>query len=338
MERLRFIVNCFTRLRYCTPQGDLDLTSKGAPGTQPAGLLPWFDGSGARQLPSCTSSSATGPPWARSRAKTSIRWIPAVSGVEGLSALRLDGDDSGSWYCVDCPGAQRPAATEAQYFRICPWPTSTPIMNLRLDGKWALVCGASQGIGAAAARALAELGADVTLVARSKTSLRRPSSSSPPAAASGMAISLPISTSRRRSRQHLDQWLKNHPQAHILVNNTGGPPGGPRMLPSRRITRQPSTASALWTRYWCRRCCPACSRSGYGRIINVISTSVKEPIKGLGVSNTVRWAVASWAKTLAGELGPSASPSTTCCRASPAPTAHRQPVQGTRRERTPLRG
>jgi 3-oxoacyl-[acyl-carrier protein] reductase len=101
----------------------------------------------------------------------------------------------------------------------------------------------------------------------------------------------------------LEAWLKRTPKVHILVNNTGGPPGGPAN------TARPEEFLAAFNRHLIggqtvvQAVLPAMRGAGYGRIINVISTSVKEPIKGLGVSNTVRGAVASWAKTLAGELG-----------------------------------
>ncbi len=109
IERLRFIVNCFTRLRYCTPEGELDLTSKGAPGTQPRGLLPWFTvpGRASAELHILFGH------WSALGEVKGHNVYPLDSGcVWGgkLSALRLDGDDSGSWYCVDCPGARRPAA------------------------------------------------------------------------------------------------------------------------------------------------------------------------------------------------------------------------------------
>jgi len=109
MERLRFIVNCFTRMRYCNPDGDLDLKAKGAPGTQPPGFMPWFE------IPDRQS---------RELHILFGHWS-TVGDIQGqnvhaldtgcvwggrLTALRLDGDDSGSWYCVDCPGAQRPGA------------------------------------------------------------------------------------------------------------------------------------------------------------------------------------------------------------------------------------
>jgi bis(5'-nucleosyl)-tetraphosphatase (symmetrical) len=109
MERLRFIVNCFTRLRYCSPDGELDLMSKGPPGTQPKGYLPWFmvPGRASAELHILFGHWST-----LGEAKGHNAYPLDTGCVWGgkLSALRLDGDDSGSWYCVDCPGARRPEA------------------------------------------------------------------------------------------------------------------------------------------------------------------------------------------------------------------------------------
>ncbi|MDE2235385.1 MAG: symmetrical bis(5'-nucleosyl)-tetraphosphatase [Gammaproteobacteria bacterium] len=109
MPRLRFIVNCFTRLRYVSAAGDLDLESKGAPGTQPQGYLPWF------LVPDRASANLhiLFGHWSTLGEVRGHNVYPLDTGcVWGgkLSALRLDGDDSGSWYCVDCPGARRPEA------------------------------------------------------------------------------------------------------------------------------------------------------------------------------------------------------------------------------------
>ena len=107
MERLRFIVNCFTRLRYANMDGDLDLSSKGAPGTQPAGFMPWYE------VPNRASANLhiLFGHWSTVGEVKGHNVYPLDTGcVWGgrLSALRLDGDGSGGWYCVDCPGAQRP--------------------------------------------------------------------------------------------------------------------------------------------------------------------------------------------------------------------------------------
>ncbi|MGH8362321.1 MAG: symmetrical bis(5'-nucleosyl)-tetraphosphatase [Gammaproteobacteria bacterium] len=109
MERLRFIVNCFSRLRYVSADGDLDLTSKGAPGTQPTGFMPWFEAPGRM---SAEQHIVFGH-WSTVGEVKGHNVYPLDTGcVWGgrLSALRLDGGDSGGWYCVDCPGAQRPGA------------------------------------------------------------------------------------------------------------------------------------------------------------------------------------------------------------------------------------
>ena len=94
-------------------------------------------------------------------------------------------------------------------------------------------------------------------------------------------------------------------EVHILVNNTGGPPGGPVFSAEPQEFTQALSNHVLCNQVLTQAVAPGMSRAGYGRIINIISTSVKQPIKGLGVSNTIRAAVANWAKTLAEELGPS---------------------------------
>lgn len=161
-----------------------------------------------------------------------------------------------------------------------------------LSGKAALVCGGSQGIGLAAARALAAKGAAVTVVARSE----------PPADA-GFAFLRADLEKIETLIPALEQQLKTPPGFHILVNNSGGPPPGPVVdaTPDQFLAafRQQLLASHLLMQW----VLPAMRASRYGRIVNVISTSVREPIEGLGVSNTIRGAMASWAKTLSREVG-----------------------------------
>lgn len=106
-ERLRFIVNCFTRLRYCNAEGELELKTKSAPGSQPKGFLPWFEVPGRR---SAKLHILFGH-WSTLGVVRGHNVHALDTGcVWGgkLTALRLDGDDSGRWYAVDCPGAQRP--------------------------------------------------------------------------------------------------------------------------------------------------------------------------------------------------------------------------------------
>lgn len=109
MDRLRFIVNCFTRLRYCDGEGKLDLKAKGAPGSQAQGLMPWFEVPGRRSA----ELHVLFGHWS-TLGEIRDRNVHALDTgcVWGgrLTALRLDGDDSGGWYSVDCPVAQRPGS------------------------------------------------------------------------------------------------------------------------------------------------------------------------------------------------------------------------------------
>ena len=164
--------------------------------------------------------------------------------------------------------------------------------NNDLLGKAALVCGGSQGIGLAAARALAARGASVTVVARSE----------PPAEDKFTFLRADLEKIEGLIPA-LEAQLKAPPAFHILVNNSGGPPPGPVLDATVEqflaAFRQQLLASHLLTQW----VLPAMKAAGYGRIVNVISTSVREPIEGLGVSNTIRGAMASWSKTLSREVG-----------------------------------
>jgi len=175
-------------------------------------------------------------------------------------------------------------------------------MDLDLTGKHALVCGGSQGIGLATAQALAELGADVTLLARREEKLRalatqlpRPQSGQ----AHGWITADAADTDALRSQ--VEALVAGRP-VHILVNNSGGPPPGPVHGTDVAAFEAAYRQHLLANHVLAEAVIPGMERDGWGRIVNVISTSVKEPIAGLGVSNTTRWAVASWAKTLASEL------------------------------------
>ncbi len=173
-----------------------------------------------------------------------------------------------------------------------------------LNGKTAIVCGSSQGIGRACAQVMAEMGASLVLVARDAAKLQ---------AATAQLSRSPGQTHRHVVADFADvQLLQNaiagflgeHPTVHILVNNTGGPPGGTAIAATLDQFRQAFNNHLLCNQVLVQAVVPIMRQLGYGRIINVISTSVKQPIAGLGVSNTIRAAVANWAKTLASELGP----------------------------------
>lgn len=175
-------------------------------------------------------------------------------------------------------------------------------MNLDLTGKHALVCGGSQGIGRAAAIELAALGADVTLLARSREALDAALAILPKTHATQQHAT--IATDMREHaelRAKVEATANAHP-IQILVNNSGGPPGGPANAATPDEFRNAFEQHLVAAQVILQAVLPGMKASAYGRIVNVISISVKEPIRDLGVSNTVRWAVASWAKTLASEL------------------------------------
>jgi 3-oxoacyl-[acyl-carrier protein] reductase len=177
-------------------------------------------------------------------------------------------------------------------------------MNLDLTGKHALVCGGSAGIGHAAAIELAKLGADVTLLARSRDALESAVAALPRIYATQMHATIAADMSDHASLRAKVEGIANVHAVQILVNNTGGPPGGPAHTAAIEEFRVAFDQHIIAAQIVLQAVLPGMRSSGYGRIVNVISTSVKEPIKNLGVSNTVRGAMASWAKTLATELGP----------------------------------
>ena len=176
-------------------------------------------------------------------------------------------------------------------------------MDLDLTGRHALVCGGSDGIGRAAAHELALLGAGVTVLARREAALR------------GVVEALP----RKEGQQHgwlvadfaeldaLDAGVRALASAkpvHVLVNNTGGPPGGAAHAAGLDAYRDAFSRHLLAGQVLVTAVLDGMRTAGWGRIVNVVSTSVREPIPNLGVSNTVRGAVASWSKTLSRELAP----------------------------------
>ncbi len=176
-------------------------------------------------------------------------------------------------------------------------------MNLSLSGKNALVGGASAGIGRAVAIELALLGANVTLVARTENALQE-------------AVGK-LDTSQGQQHGYLaadfsdsDDLLKKVHQLlettdiHILVNNTGGPPGGPITEAVESAFMHAWHNHLICNHLLAQAVLPGMKKAGFGRIVNIISTSVKEPLDNLGVSNTTRWAVAGWSKTWANEVGP----------------------------------
>lgn len=177
-------------------------------------------------------------------------------------------------------------------------------MDLDLRGKHALVLGGSQGIGRASAHELAALGADVTVLARSADALAAVVAALPRTHAAQRHGAVAADMNEHAELRARVEALSNGADVQILVNNTGGPPGGPAHAATLDDFRIAFNQHLMAAQIIVQAVLPGMQRSGYGRIVNVISTSVKEPIRNLGVSNTIRGAVASWSKTLAGELGP----------------------------------
>lgn len=167
-----------------------------------------------------------------------------------------------------------------------------------LLGKNALVCGASEGIGLACAMALAEQGANVTLLARRETMLLNALQALPKSGTQQHSIIV-------ADVSQLDSVL---PRIHaagfdILINNSAGPAGGALQKANTETLLAVFTQHVLAGQALLQAVLPNMQNQQWGRIVNIISTSVKEPIAMLGVSNTIRGAMASWAKTLASELG-----------------------------------
>jgi 3-oxoacyl-[acyl-carrier protein] reductase len=173
-----------------------------------------------------------------------------------------------------------------------------------LDGRRALVCGGTQGIGHASAVALAEAGATVVLLARNRERLSAVRDELPSPAGANHEILAADFSDPTALRATVRGHLAEHPAFHILINNTGGPPPGPALDATEAAFLTAFTSHVLSGHALVQCLVPGMRAAGYGRIINIVSTSVREPIRGLGVSNTIRAAVAGWAKTLSKELAP----------------------------------
>ncbi len=176
-------------------------------------------------------------------------------------------------------------------------------MNLSLAGKKAIVCGSTQGIGQAIAVGLAGIGAEVTLLARNEEKLKATVGDLPQPEGQQHDYLAADFTSPETLREKVSAFIGDQ-VFHILVNNTGGPPGGPASEADPAAYKAAFDQHLICNQILTQSVVPGMKQAGYGRIINIISTSVKQPIAGLGVSNTIRGAVASWSKTIANELGP----------------------------------
>lgn len=175
-------------------------------------------------------------------------------------------------------------------------------MQIRLDNYRALVCGSTQGIGLAIAKAFANVGASVTLLARNEKKLEE------------ITSKLNISTKKNHSfisadmsnsiefQEKVQQFLKKVDGFDILVNNSGGPPQGKLFESTLDELENAFRQHIISAQILIKALIPWMKAKSYGRIINIVSIGLKQPIDNLGVSNTIRGAMGSWAKTLSREL------------------------------------
>ncbi|HRN78633.1 MAG TPA: SDR family oxidoreductase [Ferruginibacter sp.] len=175
-------------------------------------------------------------------------------------------------------------------------------MNLNLSGKTAIVCGSTQGLGFASAYELSLLGADVVLLARNEEKLREAVQKLDHHQGQTHSYLVADFSKPETVQQAIEQFTGSGQTAHILVNNTGGPAGGPILSAPLSAFTETFNAHVICNHILATALVPGMKTAGYGRIVNIISTSVKQPLKGLGVSNTIRAAVANWSKTLANEV------------------------------------
>lgn len=176
-------------------------------------------------------------------------------------------------------------------------------MNLDLTGKTALVCGSTQGIGLASAVELALMGANVTLVARNEAKLRDAVEDLDTSMGQLHRYVVADFSDHENVKTAIENYLRLCPEVHILVNNTGGPAGGPIIEADTDQFVNAFQMHLINNHFLVQAVVPFMKQAGFGRIVNIISASVKQPVIGLGVSNTIRGAVASWSKTLSLELG-----------------------------------
>lgn len=176
-------------------------------------------------------------------------------------------------------------------------------MNLDLHTKCAIVCGSTQGIGKAVALELALLGANVTLIARNEQSLKQTKTELANDGSQLHSYLCVDFSNPTQLKELVEQFIQRNGPVNILVNNTGGPAAGPITQAKPEEFLSAFNNHLICNHILVQACLEGMKNSGYGRIVNVISTSVKQALPNLGVSNTIRAAVGNWAKTLANELG-----------------------------------
>ncbi|MGB1317807.1 MAG: SDR family oxidoreductase [Flavobacteriales bacterium] len=176
-------------------------------------------------------------------------------------------------------------------------------MKIDLTGKRAMVCGSTAGIGKAVAVQLAEAGAIVTLVARNEEKLKAVSAELNSEAGQTHGFLVADFSKPEALKIVVENHMASANPYHVLLNNTGGPPGGKAADAGLDEFEKAFRSHLMCNHVMVQALVDGMKAEKYGRIINIISTSVKIPLNGLGVSNTIRGAVANWSKTLANELG-----------------------------------
>jgi 3-oxoacyl-[acyl-carrier protein] reductase len=175
-------------------------------------------------------------------------------------------------------------------------------MDLSLQHKTAIICGSTQGIGLAAAIELSKLGASCVLMARNEASLQLAITQLDSSLGQKHSFLVADFDKPETVKQTIEKYVTEH-TVHILINNSGGPNSGQIIEAKEEDFINTFNRHLICNHILVKTVVPSMKKEGYGRIINIISTSVKVPLPNLGVSNTVRGAVASWAKTMANELG-----------------------------------
>lgn len=175
-------------------------------------------------------------------------------------------------------------------------------MNLDLTNKTALVCGASQGLGFAVATELALLGANIILSSRNENKLQQAVKKLDTSKGQQHSYLVMDLSDPGKVREVMSSYLEKNSVIHILVNNAGGPPSTLMIETDVSEIEKAFRTHVISSHILAQQLVPGMQAAGFGRIVNIVSISVKQPINGLGISNLVRAAVANWAKTLANEI------------------------------------